>query len=264
VLFLIPPSETKAKGGGALSISQVALTFGGLNPARDLVYSALHDLCLNSVAAAKVLGLSAKQLGEIQANLDVQDAPVMRALDRYQGTLFDGIHNRGLKGTPTEHNQLPAMAVARAKQNVFIQSSLFGLIPATDLIPDYRLSAGTRLPALRERSLTLAKVWAEAHLPIWRRLVGSPIIDMRSKAYAELAPIPSDLESYALEVELEKPDGSRERLNHFNKKAKGQLLNAVLTAVDEPRTLDDLAACAESKGMRLEVVGNQLTLVTFA
>mgnify|MGYP000523485571 CR=1 FL=1 len=37
MLFLLPPSETKRSGGGALSIDQVALTFGGLNKAREAV-----------------------------------------------------------------------------------------------------------------------------------------------------------------------------------------------------------------------------------
>lgn len=263
MLFLIPPSETKAVGGLGLSIAQVALTFGGLNPARERVYAALVELCADESAAAKALGLSAKQLGAIAVNLSVQDAPIMPAIDRYDGTLYDAIHDRGLKGTPTAENRLSADARARAKELVLIQSSLFGLIPATDLIPDYRLSAGTRLPVLREAGETLASVWSAAHKPIWRRLAAGPIIDMRSKAYAELAPVPADIESYELNVDLQKLNGTRERLNHFNKKAKGQLINAVLTAEIAPVTIEDLALAAYSKGLRLEVEGQRLTLVTF-
>lgn len=264
MLFLIPPSETKAKGGKNLSISQVALSFGGLNAARDRVYAALHELCQDEAAAAKALGLSSKQLDEISSNLSVQTAPVMPAIDRYEGTLYDAIHDRGLKGTPTERNRLNEDAIARAKRILLIQSSLFGLIPATDLIPAYRLSAGTKLPGLRAEGTTLAKVWAEAHLPIWKRLEDSIVIDMRSKAYAELAPIPDAMAAYELEVELQHPDGSRERMNHFNKKAKGQLVNAVLTAASEPETIEDLRACAESRGMSLEQESRQLTLITYA
>lgn len=263
MLFLIPPSETKAQGGLALSIAQVALTFGGLNTARERVFAALSELCADAEAAAKALGLSSKQVGAIATNLAVQDAPIMPAIDRYDGTLYDAIHDRGLKGTPTAENRLSAAAKARAKEIVLIQSSLFGLIPATDLIPEYRLSAGTRLPALREAGETLASVWSAAHAPIWRRLASGPIIDMRSKAYAELAPVPADLDCYELDVNLEKADGTRERMNHFNKKAKGQLLNAVLTAAKAPETIGDLTDLALLKGLRLEVQGHRLTLVTF-
>ena len=259
MLFLLPPSETKAHGGVPLSISQVALTFGGLNAARDQVYSKLREVCAGDRArAARILKLSDRQLDDLDENLRVQDAPVMPALNRYTGTLFDAIHNRGLKGSGTENNTLPNDAVRRAKELVLIQSSLFGLIPATDLIPYYRLSATTALP-----DLSLKQLWAQAHVPIWKRLEQGPIVDMRSKQYAMLAPIPDTVEHFELDVVLEKADGTREQLNHFNKKAKGMLINAVLTAKTAPQSVAELAKCAKSKGMRLERSGQQLTLVTF-
>ncbi|MDE2386592.1 MAG: peroxide stress protein YaaA [Actinomycetales bacterium] len=259
MLFLLPPSETKALGGSAMSIQQVALTFGGLNAARDAVYGALESLCRNTERAAKVLKLGAKQLGEIEKNLSVQTAPVMPALLRYTGTLYDAIHDRGLKGSGTENNSLSRDAIARAKELVLVQSSLFGLIPATDLIPEYRLSATTNLPGI-----SLKKTWSAAHEPIWARLAQGPIIDMRSKQYAELAPIPDSIEHFELDVVLQQPDESRTQLNHFNKKAKGQLINAILTAAKAPETIAELQACAKAKGMCLECEGHSLTLVTFA
>jgi cytoplasmic iron level regulating protein YaaA (DUF328/UPF0246 family) len=259
MLFLLPPSETKSSGGLAMSIQQVALTFGGLNSARDAVYGALELLCRDPERAAKVLKLGAKQLGEIEKNLVVQTAPIMPAILRYTGTLYDAIHDRGLKGSGTENNTLSREAISRAKEIVLVQSSLFGLIPGTDLIPEYRLSASANLPGI-----SLKKTWSAAHEAIWPRLAQGPIIDMRSKQYAELAPIPDSIEHFELDVVLQQPDGARTQLNHFNKKAKGQLLNAVLTTAKSPETIAELQACAESKGMRLEREGRQLTLVTFA
>ena len=256
MLFLLPPSETKCQGGSGLSIRQVALTFGALNPARDAVHEALVGVCQSSPeSATKVLKLGAKQLGDIEANLDVQDAPVMPALLRYTGTLYDAIHDRGLKGSGTESNQLPREAIARAKETVLIQSSLFGLIPSTDLIPYYRLSATTSLPGL-----SLKQVWSEAHTAVWKRLEQGPIIDMRSKQYAALAPIPDSIEHYELDVILEKLDGTREQLNHFNKKGKGQLLRAVLSAKAEPKTITDLKKVAKSNALRLEESKGELLL----
>ena len=232
MLFLLPPSETKRSGGGSLTIDQVALTFGGLNKAREAV-----------IAAAGAESLLT--------------APTMRAIDRYTGTLFGAIHGRGLKGTPTEHNSLTAAEIARAKSTVLIQSAMFGLIPATDLIPEYKLS-----PSKLLNGLNLKKLWSEAHLGIWPRLTGGLIIDLRSKAYAELAPIPAGIEHFSVTVEVEYPDGSRRTLNHFNKKAKGQLVRAALTAKKAPETLTELKACAKRVGLSIEVSGNILTLVT--
>jgi cytoplasmic iron level regulating protein YaaA (DUF328/UPF0246 family) len=252
MLFLLPPSETKEVGGSPLSISQVALTFGGLNPARDAVYEALRALCERPEEAAKFLKLGKKQLDQIAINLEVQDAPTMPAINRYTGTLYDAIHGRGLKGTPTEHNQITKEMFERAKDSVLIQSALFGLIPATNLIPNYRLSGTTNLPGI-----SLKDTWTPTHEPIWKRLEDGPIIDLRSKAYAELAPIPETVENYWVEV-LDSNSGRA--LNHFNKKGKGQLINAVLSAKVSPKTIADLKKIAATIGQRIELDGSVINL----
>ena len=163
MLFLLPPSETKRPGGGSLTIDQVALTFGGLNKAREVVIDALGDQSLLT-------------------------APTMKALDRYTGTLYGALHGRGLKGTSTEHNSLTPDEVARAKSTVLIQSAVFGLIPATDLIPEYKINASKNL-----NGVNLKRLWTQAHEAIWPRLAGGILIDLRSKTYADLAPIPEEL-----------------------------------------------------------------------
>ena len=231
MLFLLPPSETKAKGPypGAqeskLSARTVSLAFGSLEPARALAAEMLEDP-------------------------GVLDAPTMMAIDRYTGTLYGAIHGRGLKGTPTEFAHLTADAVQRAKESVLIQSALFGLIPATGMIPNYKLSATPKLKS----------IWAEPHQAVFRRLTGL-IIDMRSKQYAALAPIPEQIESYWLDVVLETQDGSRSSMNHFNKKSKGELIHAVLNAKQLPQTIADLRRIAKKAGFGLEQSGSQLTLV---
>ena len=258
MLFLLPPSETKKTGGKALNIGQVALTFGQLNEARDLVFAALKTLCEGDAdVAAKVLGLGKKQLDDLQVNLEVQTSPIMPALDRYTGTLYDGLHGRGLKGTPTEFNSLSADQRTRADDSVLIQSALFGLIPATNLIPNYRLSGTTRLPGL-----SLKDVWAEAHARVWPRLVGQTFIDLRSKIYAELAPIPDDVPNFWVEVVAESSDGQRRALNHFNKKAKGEFVRSVLSLKSPATSIADLKHAAKAVGLRLEESKAQLTLVT--
>ena len=232
MLFLLPPSETKAPGGKAMSIHQAAQTFGALNEARIAVQQKLGD----------------KSLAE---------ALTMPAIARYTGTLYSAIHGRGLKGTPTEHNQLTADELKLAKQHVLIQSALFGLIAATDLIPNYKLAPGKLL-----NGLNLKTHWAKAHEAVWPRLAKGPIIDLRSKAYAQLAPLPSSLEVYDVIVFVQREDGSREQLNHFNKKAKGQLVRSALTAKKFPETITQLKAAAKKAGLLLEQDGRSLTLIT--
>ena len=119
MLFLIPPSETKALGGGSIKISKSHLTFGGLDPTRDQVIDAYI---------------------KATADTDIKSAPTMPAIQRYTGTLYSAIHGRGLKGTKTANNQLTESELARARTMVLIQSALFGVIAATDLIPNYKIS----------------------------------------------------------------------------------------------------------------------------
>jgi cytoplasmic iron level regulating protein YaaA (DUF328/UPF0246 family) len=145
----------------------------------------------------------------------------------------------------------------RASQRVFIQSSLFGLISAGDLIPNYRLSAGSKLPGIN-----LKRLWQISHELVWPKLAKELVIDLRSNAYAELAPIPESLDYYNVDVVLEDKKGKRTRLNHFNKQAKGQFVRATLLAKSEPKSVSDLKAIARAAGLGLEVSDNTLLLVT--
>ncbi len=209
----------------SLTVSQVALAFG-------------------------ILGEARAKAAELVEDKSIFKAPTMMAIDRYNGTLYGALHGRGLKGTPNEFAHLSEAAMQRAKEIVLIQSALFGLIPATALIPNYKFSATPKLKT----------IWADPHQAVFRRLTG-PVIDMRSKQYVALAPIPEDIESYYLEVMLEAADGTRTSMNHFNKKSKGELLHAVLNAKELPKTIPDLRKIAKKAGFGLEQVGSELTLI---
>ena len=228
MLFLLPPSESKASGGSPLGIDSIALIFGAMQPARDLVFEA--------AVKAKLV------------DPELQSAPTMHAIDRYTGTLYGAIHGRGLKGTPTEHNTLSKDERERVKESLFIQSALFGLIPASSLIPKYKFSANSKLPGIN-----LKQHWAESHEVTWNRLIGQQIIDLRSKQYAELAPVPDNFETFTVEV-YDKISGVA--MNHFNKKAKGQFVRAFLQGAN---TLVDMARAAN---LEIKIDGSRLMLFT--
>lgn len=237
MLFLIPPSETKTSGGGSINITQAHLTFGGLDPTRDQIIDAYV---------------------EASGDAGIRLAKTMPAIHRYTGTLYSAIHGRGLKGTPTANNSLSTLELARAREMVLIQSALFGAIAATDLIPDYKIS-----PSKLICGINLKRVWPKSHDEFaWARLAEGPVIDLRSKAYADLAPLPAELDSYTVTVFVERADGTLEQLNHFNKKAKGQLVRSALTSATEPKSIADLENCAKKAGLKLEVKGKEITLIT--
>jgi cytoplasmic iron level regulating protein YaaA (DUF328/UPF0246 family) len=245
MIFLLPPSETKEPGGKKMA---KVLSHKELDKTRQVLQQALLDICKNPSLAAKALKLGPKQSGEIQVNLDLTNPKCLPALDRYTGTLYDALKAGGISS---------AMR-ARASKAVFIQSSLFGLISAGDQIPNYRFSAGSKLPGLNPKML-----WQEAHETVWPKFSNEIVIDMRSNTYADLAPVPDTNDCYNLGVVLEDKKGKRTKLNHFNKQAKGQFLRSALMIAKAPKTVADLKEVAKLANLKLEVSGEKLLLITY-
>lgn len=244
MIFLLPPSETKEPGGKK---KPKVLSFKDLDKTRKQLQLALIEICRNPNIAAKALKLGPKQLGEIVVNLDLATPKCLPALDRYTGTLYDALKEGGIT----------AAMRTRASKTVFIQSSLFGLISAADEIPNYRMSASSKLPGLN-----LKKLWQQSHEALWPKLSKEIVIDMRSNSYAELAPVPGTVDCYTLDVVLEDKKGKRTKLNHFNKQAKGQFLRSALRSSAAPKTIADLKAAAKLANLKLEVSGKKILLVT--
>jgi cytoplasmic iron level regulating protein YaaA (DUF328/UPF0246 family) len=244
MIFLLPPSESKQTGG---TKSKIELSFPSLDKTRGAIRKALIELSKNPKAAAAALKLGPKQLGELQVNLDLAKPITMPAIDRYTGVLYDALKLDGLS----------AAQQRKALQSVFIQSSLFGLIGALDEIPNYRLSAGSKLPGINLRS-----EWSKAHEIVWDNLADETFIDLRSKAYAQLAPIPDGISSFEVEVVSEDAKGVRKALNHFNKQAKGSFVRAALSVKTKLEKPGDLKSVAKLAGLKLEQQGKTLLLIT--
>jgi cytoplasmic iron level regulating protein YaaA (DUF328/UPF0246 family) len=244
MIFLLPPSESKQAGGSSASSK---LSFVELSDARSEIQKALVAVSKDPKAGAAALKLGPKQLGELNLNLSLSKPTVMPAIDRYSGVLYDALKAEGLDKQQR----------SRAKRSLFIQSSLFGLISALDEIPNYRLSAGSKLPGVNLRN-----TWTLAHERVWEKFRNQTVIDLRSKAYAQLAPIPEWIDSYDVEVLSEDNSGSRKALNHFNKSSKGSFVRAAISTDLEKLQLSDLKKVAKSARLKLEISGKTLLLIT--
>jgi cytoplasmic iron level regulating protein YaaA (DUF328/UPF0246 family) len=236
----LPPSETKRDGGlDGTALALRDLSFPELLPPRRTTLAALRALSRNVSASAAALRLSPKQRFEIDRNRAVGTSPLLPAIDRYTGVLYDAL----------DAGSLSDAARAFAGQHLAVHSALFGLVMATDGIPAYRLSHDSRLP-----ELSLRRHWAA---PVSAVLAARHdlVVDLRSESYAHLGPAPES----AWYVRVVSADGGQ-ALNHFNKHGKGEFTRAVLEAGVDHASVESLVDWASGAGIHLRVRGRELEL----
>ena len=185
------------------------------------------------------LKLGATQRFEIDRNRAIGTSPLLPAMDRYTGVLYDAL----------DAASLSAAARAFAGEHLAIHSALFGPVMATDRIPAYRLSHDSRLP-----ELSLRRHWAKPVAEVLGAR-GDLIVDLRSESYVHLGAAPES----AWYVRVVSADGGQ-ALNHFNKHGKGEFTRAVLEAGIEHESVESLVAWAISAGYELRVQGSELQL----
>ena len=230
MIVLIPPSETKAEGGDGV-LDPAALGFPSLRGRRRTAQASLKRVPLKD--APGVLKLGARNAHEARWNRELTTGPVLPAIERYTGVLYDGL------GAAT----LPPQARGWVDGHVVIASALFGLLRAGDRIPLYRLSGSTALP-----DLSLKAHWRDA---VSAAIAGAGewVLDARSEAYVALGAAPDG--SAFLLVET----GDGRALNHFNKHAKGALVRRLAETGAQAGSRDELLDWAAAHDVPLEPRG---------
>jgi uncharacterized protein len=237
MLLLLPPSETKRDGGDPTPLALDLLSHPDLTGLRAELVERVVGLAGDRDATMRALKLSQRQVGEVERNRRLRDAPTMPAIDRYTGVLFDAL----------DPSTLSAEARAFAGNTVVVHSALFGLVGALDPIPAYRMSHDSRVPGVRLRAF-----WRESLTRLLASRSGV-ILDLRSEGYAELGPSPARADSVFVRVVSVEADGRRRALNHFNKHAKGRFTRAFVQARPQIGSLDELIAWARAEGFRLDL-----------
>jgi cytoplasmic iron level regulating protein YaaA (DUF328/UPF0246 family) len=243
VRILLPPSETKLKGGAAHS-GRFTLSFPVQDPSRLDILVPLEALCRDDPdEAARILKLGPKSLDEL-ANNRFTDAPVMPAIDRYTGVLYSAT---GVAGWSPDQRDWAAA-------HVYIHSALFGIISSADPIPAYRLSYDTRLSGR-----PLKDFWLGSHgHAITEMAAGDWVLDARSSGYRDLAPVPANVTSFYLEVVS--ANGGK-ALNHFNKVHKGELVAALVADSPTLVSLEDFVNWCDSTGITIRFSVDSIALV---
>jgi cytoplasmic iron level regulating protein YaaA (DUF328/UPF0246 family) len=243
LLILLPPSETKLKGGTPHS-GRFDLSFPVQDAGRYDLLVPLEILCRDNPAeAVRVLKLGPKSVEELGNNV-FTDAPVMPAIDRYTGVLYSA----------TSAGQWTAEQCEWAASHVYIHSALFGIISSADKIPAYRLSHDTRLGGLALSHYWLGQLTAALN----EMSAGDWVLDARSEGYRDLGPIPEEVPSRYLEVVS--ANGGK-ALNHFNKIHKGRLVAELVATMPDLPTPESFIEWASERGMRVELGASTIRLV---
>ena len=226
MLIVLPPSETKASGGVK---APMALSFPSLDPVRTSLLDALTATDVD--AQMSELKIPAGKRAEAEENLALRAAPVMPAIRRYTGVLYDAL----------DASTLADEALSR----LAVGSALFGLVRAGDMIPRYRVSGGSKVGGKTMRAwwgTSVSDVLAQQDF----------VVDMRSGAYQQLGPVPG-----ALTVRVEQADTGKV-VSHFNKQYKGELARAL--APHAAGSAEDVADIASAAGFGVAVDGTLLTM----
>ena len=207
----------------------MALSFTSLDPVRMSLLDALMATDVDSQMSE--LKIPASKRAEAEENLTLRAAPVMPAIRRYTGVLYDALD--------------PSTLADEALSRLAVGSALFGLVRAGDMIPRYRVSGESKVGGKTMRAwwgTSVSDVLAQQGF----------VVDMRSGAYQQLGPAPE-----ALTVRVEKADTGKV-VSHFNKQYKGELARAL--APHDAASAEDVADIASAAGFDVAVDGTLLTM----
>ncbi|CAI8301246.1 MAG: Uncharacterised protein [Acidimicrobiales bacterium AG-410-I20] len=139
-LILIPPSEGKSSGGTQPCWLETDQSFKNLEAPRLQVVSSLIEAMKEPESdRAKLLGVKGKKVAEATlSNREIQKAETLPAIERYTGVLYDALN----------YSALSEGLKRKIDQQVVIFSGLWGIVKPKDLIPDYKLKMGAKLPEI--------------------------------------------------------------------------------------------------------------------
>ncbi len=239
MLVLLPPSEGKTAPAAGPRLDLDELSLPELTGPRRTCIDALVTACRTQPEAALgILGLSSRQVHEVERNAGLETAATAPAWRVYTGVLFEAL-------------DMPA-ANLRARERlvewVLVWSGLWGAVGLEDPIPAYRLSGSVNLPGPGR----LTSFWREPlRLAMAEVTTDQVILDLRSGTYSASWTGPAER---TVAVRVIHEQGERRTVaSHFNKATKGRLLAALAAGEAEPSSVAELVDAIQEAGYRVEI-----------
>lgn len=168
--ILFSPSETKISGGNKAIFDLRNCIFPELSEKRKEIIEIYNYFVQNASRKEieKLFGTKKDEMLE-RYSKDIFLSPIMKAVERYTGVAYDYIEYRGL----------PTSAQKYIDENMLIFSNLFGILKASDKIPDYKLKQGEGFASLKIENIYL-DVFSNA---LDNYLQDEEILDLRAGFY---------------------------------------------------------------------------------
>ncbi len=181
--------------------------------------AALVDFCEREpIAAAEALALPTRSAdADLAANRAILESATRPALDRYAGTVYEGL----------DAAHLSAAARRKALDSVLIFSGLFGVLGPAKLVPVYRLPVAASVPPIGG----LTPYWRTVLAEQMAALIGDElVIDLRSGDYRAMWRPGAAQRDQVLNIRIvsEQPDGRLAVVSYPSKFGKGRLTRALL------------------------------------
>lgn len=160
--ILLAPSELKSTTSQGISLS--SLTKYQLE---------ILEHYENFIAKSSIEELSVwfgiKNLNEVEKySKSLKNKPTIKAIQRYTGVAFEAL----------EYEHLSVKEQNYCDDNILIFSNLFGVLKASDLIPDYKYKQGAKLPTIDVEKFYKKNLKMELD-----DLLGDEVVDLRAKYY---------------------------------------------------------------------------------
>lgn len=214
--ILFSPSEGKNCGGNTQLKSHL---FGATN-ARDEILKRYNEIVLSGdeEAITKLFGI--KKISDCQPYIqDIFNAPLMSAIERYQGVAYDYLAFDTLREDEKNH----------LKNNTIIFSNLYGPILAGDLIANYKVKQSNTVGDIAPESFYKDRFSYQLDL----YLAEHEILDLRAGYYDKFYKI---TKPYTTLKFLK----NGKSVSHWAKAYRGIVLREV--AVNAIETIDDFIA----------------------
>ena len=229
--ILLPPAEGKQPGGNPFApdmfdyrTSNTFNFFSELNTKRRALIDTLQEVIeAGSEDELEVLfGVQDHFLEEaVRVNMEIYDAPLMSALDRYSpGVMYAAMDFAGL----------PTGAQRRLLENGVIFSGLFGLLRPDDLIPNYRLRMDADVPGVGK----MYKHWRPLISPLLNRaLEGQFVWDFLPQMHHRAWDDEHTYEERVLVKFYDEKDSERTAVTHGVKPLRGRFVNWIVQETAE-------------------------------